>query len=109
MIILAILAAAAPLSIPPCKDGKQNCNPWERAWPATEGYDVGPFNLILHWGNGTAVVIRYVNRARCEMAALQVDLQGGLFGKELRNDGTVIEPEAPVSHENTPWAFCIPG
>jgi hypothetical protein len=73
------------------------------------GYDVGPFNLILHWGNGTPVIVRYENRARCEMAALEVDIQGGLLGKAIRSDGTVIEPEVPVTGENTPWAFCIPG
>lgn len=109
MIVLALLAAATPLEIPPCKDGKQICKPWERAWPPAPGYDVGPFNLILRWGGGPPLVIRYENRARCELAALQVDLQGGLLGKALRYDGTVIEPEAPVSGANTPWAFCIPG
>jgi hypothetical protein len=92
-MFLAMLAAATPLSIPPCKDGRENCKPWERAWPAMPGYDVGPFNLILHWGNGTPVIVRYENRARCEMAALEVDIQGGLLGKAIRSDGTVIEPK----------------
>lgn len=71
------------------------------------GYSKGPFNLVLRWGQGSPVVIRYETRDRCETAALMAYVQG---------DATVVgkgKPNAPpapqVSGTNRPYGFCIPG
>jgi hypothetical protein len=71
------------------------------------GYSLGPFNLVLRWGNGAPVVVRYESRARCEMAAVMVVTQpDAIYQGKGKAD---IQPSSLVSGENAPWAFCIPG
>jgi len=73
----------------------------------TPGYSTGAFNLVLRWGPGSPVVVRYESRARCEMAAVMVITQHdpSLDGKT----GKLVEPDPSVSRANAPSAFCIPG
>lgn len=75
--------------------------------PEAPGYSVGPFNLVLRWGEGSPVVIRYSNRERCEMAALSAFALGDA---EVNGPGRPDTPPAPeVSGVNRPYGFCIPG
>jgi hypothetical protein len=73
------------------------------------GYSIGPFNLIIRWGAGSPVAIRYDNRQRCELAAVEVDTQGDAFADEIDARGNPIPPNEKVRGANAPWAFCIPG
>ena len=69
------------------------------------GYSEGPFNLVLRWGEGPPVVVRYESRARCETAALMVLVQ-----RDATVERDVVRQPAPeVSGANAPYAFCIPG
>jgi hypothetical protein len=71
------------------------------------GYSQGPFNLVLRWGSGAPVVIRYETRARCETAAVMVITQPDTT---VQGKGRPDIPASPqVKGANAPWAFCIPG
>lgn len=101
MMALAIMLAAQAADLPPCKDGGSTCKPWERDWPSSADRTGGPFNLILRWGNGTAIAIRYENGDRCEMAVHELRL----VGRVVNEKGTVSVPNA----DNEISAFCVPG
>lgn len=78
-------------------------------WQEAPGYSQGPFNLVLRWGAGAPVVIRYDNRARCELAALAAATTGDAIGSELDDKGRVRPAPVQVRGANAPFAFCIPG
>ena len=71
------------------------------------GYSNGPFNLVLRWGEGSPVIVRYENRDRCEVAALEAWSQGMASVDEKTGKETKLDPA--VSGANAPYAFCIPG
>lgn len=73
------------------------------------GYSAGPFNLIIRWGGTPPVVVRYETKARCEMAALMVVVQGDSMVQQVDGKGTVQPAAKQVHGPNSPWAFCIPG
>jgi hypothetical protein len=71
------------------------------------GYSQGPFNLVIRWGSGSPVVVRYDTRARCEMAAVMVLAQRDVIVQGRGKPG--IPPSREVTGPNAPYAFCIPG
>jgi len=91
----ALLLAATPAqsAVPPCRNGAANCQPWERAW--------GSFYLILKWGPGAPLAIKYDSLQSCERAADAV-------GRQRSNDKQTTIPLTMVEGPNIPWAFCIP-
>jgi hypothetical protein len=102
-----MLAQSGANDIPPCRNGKATCKPWERAWSDPE-YGKGPFNLILRWGEGAPIVIRYESRERCETAELIVDTQSQIMFQEVDDNGKPMKTYPTVNGPNAPWAFCIP-
>lgn len=101
--LIAMSAAAAP---PPSQLTTRQV---AQRGPEDPDYGIGPFNLIVRWGSSAPLAIRYENRARCELAALMVAIEGDALGNEIDQGGARIPAHPKVRGENAPWAFCIPG
>lgn len=69
-------------------------------------YVPGPFNLIVKWGPGAPMAIRYETAQRCELAAVQVLSEGDpIVGKDGKPRPVPPQFQGP----NRPYAFCVPG
>lgn len=65
----------------------------------------GPYNLVLRWGQGAPVVVRYESQERCDMAAVTAWAQGN---DAILDDGRVVPADIAVTGQNRPHAFCVP-
>ena len=102
VIALALLAAQAGQALPwdnssTLSPANQRPNPYDQ---------FSAHYLVLRWGEGAPVLIRYSDLKRCEAAAFSVMLEG---------DSRVVSGGKPqplppaVAGINKPYAFCIPG
>lgn len=118
----AVLAQAAPkqsagvpegyvLDPPPCKNGRTDCEPWERAWPKNDRipYEkdqivvppLGPGPHVLVISDGQAMTrVDYKSGAACQKARDQVRLQTD--ARLTNRNPNVIYGAPRVS------AFCVP-
>jgi hypothetical protein len=101
MIWLAFVMVAQTPTLPPCKSGAPTCNPWERAWVSDAGREKGPYNLILRWGMSAPISIHYETKARCELAAEDINLRDVAVDEKA-----VVSAPKPV---DAVTAFCVPG
>lgn len=66
----------------------------------------GPWNLIIKWGNGSPIVIKYQSLERCNLAELSVIVQRDPRFNEQTDKIIPVDPA--VENSNAPYAFCIP-
>lgn len=65
----------------------------------------GPYNLVLRWGQGGPVIVRYENQERCDMAAVTAWAQASDL---VLDNGKIEKADPAVTGQNKPFAFCIP-
>jgi hypothetical protein len=65
----------------------------------------GPYNLVLRWGSGSPLVVRYIDQSRCELAAGTVLAQRDPI-VDRSGRARPVPPE--TSGANAPYAFCVP-
>ena len=98
MIALALMLAQAANPTP-------QHGPWEKYQQPNPYGQYSPHNLILRWGPGAPVSIRYDDQKKCEAAAVSVAAKGDTL---VLPDGRREPPPADQSGSNRPAAFCIP-
>lgn len=99
------------LDKPPCRDGRAECNPWERAWPqqqpnpfdqfdtAPERLGAEPHTLVI--SDGTAITrIDYKSGPACQRARDKVRLQTD--SRLTNTNPNIIYGPPRVT------AFCVP-